>query len=89
MGINVMIWPPSSPDLNPIENLWALLKPKIYEIYPELEHAADTRATLPLFTRAGQHTWEEIDKRVLLNLSMTMPHQVQAIRIADGWYTKY
>jgi len=26
----IMIWPPSSPDLNPIENLRALLKQEIY-----------------------------------------------------------
>ena len=25
-----MTWPPSSPDLHPIENLWALLKRDIY-----------------------------------------------------------
>ncbi|XP_068569876.1 uncharacterized protein [Cebidichthys violaceus] len=28
---NLMVWPPSSPDLNPIENLWSVLKQKIYE----------------------------------------------------------
>ncbi|CAJ0957317.1 unnamed protein product [Ranitomeya imitator] len=26
-----MVWPPSSPDLNPIENLWSIIKHKIYE----------------------------------------------------------
>lgn len=27
----IMIWPPNSPDLNPIEMLWSLIKRKIYE----------------------------------------------------------
>jgi transposase len=27
----IMTWPPASPDLNPIENLWALIKKKVYE----------------------------------------------------------
>ena len=26
----IMTWPPSSPDLDPVENLWALLKREIY-----------------------------------------------------------
>ena len=26
-----VVWPPSSPDLNPTENLWSILKQKIYE----------------------------------------------------------
>ena len=27
---NLMIWPPNSPDLNPIENFWSIIKHKIY-----------------------------------------------------------
>lgn len=37
LGIEVMAWPPHSPNLNPIENLWSLMKQTIYELYPELE----------------------------------------------------
>lgn len=32
LRINVMIRPPYSPDLNPIENLWDVMKAKIYEL---------------------------------------------------------
>ena len=32
--------------VNPIENLWAIMKAKIYELEPDLENARDTEATL-------------------------------------------
>lgn len=31
-NIDVMIWPPYSPDLSPIENLWAIIKSKLKSI---------------------------------------------------------
>jgi transposase len=46
LGVNTMIWLPYSPDLNQIENLWAIRKAKIYEIYPYLEHAPNNGETL-------------------------------------------
>jgi transposase len=41
-----MNWPPKSSDLNPIENLWALLKARIYDLHPELYNMPNNDTTL-------------------------------------------
>ena len=84
-----MVWPPYLPDLNPIENLWALMKAIIYERHPELERAANIEEVLEQLIEAAKEAWYAIDERVLCRLCDSMPHRVQAVLLADGYYTKY
>lgn len=84
-----MAWPPLSPDLNPIENLWAVLKAKIYEIHPEIRSMPDNEDTLEFLISTAQEAWSSIDTDMLDNLAVTMPHRVQQVLDNDGWYTSY
>lgn len=87
--IEVMEWPPYSPDLNPIKNLWALLKAQIYRSYPELLRMSNTDASLDLLIRAAKATWEDFGDEILSKLLDSMPRRVTAVLMAEGWYTKY
>jgi hypothetical protein len=89
MEIRVMEWPPYSPDLNPIKNLWALIKAELYRLHPELEYTPDTDETLDVLIRGAQEAWHAIDNGILYRLATTMHYRVDAVIKAEGWYTKY
>ncbi|KAE8550201.1 hypothetical protein EYB25_006422 [Talaromyces marneffei] len=79
LGLDIMEWPPYSPDLNPIKNIWAIMKTIIINDHPELQNAPDNDQTLYALIQAAKEAWQSIEIRVLKNLSNTMPNRVRAV----------
>jgi hypothetical protein len=84
-----MKWPLYSLDLNPIENIWAILKAEIYRRYPELKEALNIVETLGKLIVCAIETWNSLEKDLLDQFIDTMTYRVQAVLDANGRYTKY
>lgn len=79
-NIEVMEWPAQSPDLNPIENLWADVKKAVYKAKP-------TNAE-QLWTVVHQ-AWSEIPAKRCQTLVDSMPRRCVAVIKNNGCTTKY
>jgi hypothetical protein len=88
-AIEVMEWPPYSPDLNPIENLGFLLKEAIYKLRPDILTMTSEDEILETLVDTAPRAWEAIKDRVLHKLAESMLHRLEAVEKAEGWYTKY
>ncbi len=81
-GVSTIDFPPYSPDLNPIENLWAIIARRVEE------HDCDSMEKLQ---DAIADEWDAVDKKkeLLRSLVHSMPARIQAVIDAEGWHTKY
>jgi transposase len=79
-GVQVMDFPPYSPDLNPIENLWNNLKRRVEKHnatnIEELKDALNTE-------------WYATSTDFLAELVQSMPRRCQAVVQSKGHKTKY
>jgi hypothetical protein len=89
IGIDVMVWPPYSLDLNLIENLWKMLKAEIDRAYLELKGMGNSQAVMDFMIKCAQDTWETLAPAFLNKLVKGMQKRVDVIKAANGWYTKY
>jgi hypothetical protein len=90
MGIRTLKWPPYSPDLNPTEHLWALLKRALYQQFPAIEQLRGPRDYVEMeLGRALQLAWESISEDTLRRLGKSMrrrvPGSLQGQRLAHKY----
>lgn len=84
--IEIINWPPKSPDLNVIENLWAELKKRRIATYAHRR----PRNRDELWDQVVD-TWEDLagDQNLFHNLVTSMPDRLRAVIEADGMWTRF
>src|SRR5579859_6965640 len=85
--LTIMDWPANSPDLSPIENLWAHLKLELSTQYPDTATLKGSATTIKakLHKRLNK-IWWEIREDVLNKLVEDMPKHCKEVIAARGWY---
>ena len=71
-GVTLIEWPPWSPDLNPIENLWNVLKARVYARFPQ------TMEEMEQFIR---EEWAATDLKFISHICRSMPRRLQIVSI--------
>ena len=84
----VLDWPSYSPDLNPIENLWAILKRRVEKRVHRLV-AKKKPVGLEVFQSIIRSEWEALDRNLLTSLVKSMKKRLELVIEKDGRKIKY
>ena len=74
-------WPPDSPVINPVENLWSIMDEVVYKD-PTPKTAKDLKRRL-------KQAWKNIPLSTLYDLSHSMPQRLQNVIKNKGGHARY
>lgn len=80
--LNVLIWPPQSPDLNIIENVWAFMSNIVYE--NGRQYYSKTELRREIFK-----AWNKLDIEYIQGLFRSVPSRLVQCMNKNGGKTKY
>ena len=78
--VSVLPWPSMSPDLNPIEHLWGVLKRRVEEKKPR---------NIQKLKQEIEEEWKSIQPATSAALVESMPRRLEAVISNKGSNTKY
>ena len=78
--INRLSWPSQSPDLNPMENVWAVLKANISNYKP---------TSVKILIRVIKKEWKALDSTFAKNLVISMKNRISSILSNGGDHLLY
>ncbi len=80
LKVKVMEWPSMSPDLNPIEHMWGILKRKV-----EKHHVSNIQQLRDVI----MEEWKRMPATTFAALVNSMPRRIKAVLDNNGAPTKY
>ncbi|CAB4495442.1 unnamed protein product [Rhizophagus irregularis] len=87
-NVPVIDWPANSPDLNPIENLWAILKGNVER---RVNNWVMKKKSLGANDFQGiiQQEWDNIDKNLFFSLADSMSDRINMVIENNGYTINY
>ncbi|KAK2964297.1 putative Transposable element Tc3 transposase [Blattamonas nauphoetae] len=80
--IDIQYNPPLSPDMNPIENIWAWMSDRIYQGGKQYKTKEELKSQI-------EHTWNELDQDTINKFCRSFGSRVGELIRKDGQLTKY
>ena len=82
-GIYLIFWPAFSPDLNPIETVWNIIKNWISDNY------LDDKLNYKVLRQAVMEAWKTVGQQELDDLLNSMHERCEAVVAVNSIYTKF